>query len=134
MQRTPGCRGLLATVLGVSLFVLSPDAAAQAAAPSPEVTDPDPWFGTDKLLHAGATFALSSGGYALGVATIDQRWAALLLGGGISLALGGLKEGLDAAGLGQPSAKDFVWDVVGTALGLGVAVTFDAALRGPDAP
>ncbi len=124
----------MTAVLGVSLFVLSPsEAAAQSSVPSPEV-DPDPWFGKDKLLHAAATFGLSSGGYAIGVATIDRRWAALLLGGGISLALGGLKEGLDAAGLGQPSAKDFLWDVVGTALGLGVSVTFDAALRGPEAP
>lgn len=93
--------------------------------------NPDPWFGRDKLLHAVGSFGLSSGGYAVGVATLDRRWAALLFGGGVSLALGGLKEGLDAAGLGQPSARDFVWDVVGTALGLGVSITFDAALRGP---
>jgi len=132
MQRTPRYPVLMAAVLGVSLSMVSAPAKAQSV-PSPEA-DPDPWFGRDKLLHAGATFALSSGGYALGVATLDRRWAGLLMGGGISLVLGGLKEGLDAAGLGQASAKDLVWDVVGTALGLGVAVTFDAALRGPDAP
>jgi uncharacterized protein YfiM (DUF2279 family) len=68
----------------------------------------------------------------VGVAVFEERWAALLLGAGVALGLGALKEGLDAAGLGHPSAKDFVWDVVGTAFGLGVALAFDAALRGPE--
>lgn len=113
--------------LPLALVLAAAPAQAQEA-PSP---DPDPWFGVDKGLHAGATMGLSAGGYALGVATMDRRWAGLLLGGGIAITAGALKEGLDAAGLGTPSAKDFVWDLVGTALGLGLAVTFDAAIRGP---
>lgn len=117
----------LAATATLALSLVASPAQAQQA-PSP---DPDPWFGTDKGLHAAATMGLSAGGYALGVATMDRRWAGLLLGGGVALGVGALKEGLDAAGLGQPSAKDFVWDVVGTALGLGLAVTFDAAFRGP---
>jgi putative lipoprotein len=113
-----------------SALMAAPTAAAADPVPSP---DPDPWFGPDKALHFGATFALSAGGYGIGVAVFEERWAGLVLGAGVALGLGALKEGLDAAGLGHPSGKDFLWDVVGTALGLGVALTFDAALRGPDA-
>jgi len=98
--------------------------------PDPD-PQPSPWFGADKAFHFGASFGLSAGGYAFGVASFDSRWAAVALGSGIALGLGAAKEGLDAAGLGTPSWEDLVWDVVGTALGLGVAVTFDAALRGP---
>jgi len=127
-------RWMLAVLTLSSAMAVTPTAAAADPVPSPDPvpSDPDPWFGTDKALHLTAAFGLSAGGYALGVATLEERWAGMLLGGGIALGLGALKEGLDAAGLGHPSAKDFVWDVVGTALGLGVALTFDAALRGPE--
>lgn len=123
-------RWLLAVAALTGATMTAPTAAAaDPAVPSP---DPDPWFGPDKALHFGATFALSAGGYGVGVAVFEERWAGMALGAGIALGLGALKEGLDAAGLGHPSGKDFVWDVVGTALGLGLAVTFDAALRGPE--
>jgi hypothetical protein len=52
-------------------------------------------------------------------------------GAGLGLLAGGVKEGLDAAGLGTPSYKDFIWTALGTALGIGMSITFDAALRGP---
>lgn len=115
-----GCSALLAA----SLFALP---AAAGAQPSP---DPDRWFGTDKALHLTAGFGSASVGYALAVATFDDRWAAVALGSSLALSLGAAKEGLDAAGMGTPSWKDFVWTAVGAALGLGVSVTFDAALRG----
>jgi putative lipoprotein len=102
---------------------------ALADGPSP---DPDPWFGPDKALHFGVAFGLSTAGYGIGVAAFDERWAGLLLGGGVTLGLAAAKEGFDAAGLGTPSGKDFLWGVVGTALGLGVSITFDAALRGTE--
>ncbi len=108
--------------------VLSWSAPALCDAPSP---DPDPWWGRDKALHFSGSFALATGSYALGVATLDRRWVGLIFGTTFPLALGGLKEGLDAAGLGDPSWKDFAWDCIGTALGVGVSITFDAALRGP---
>ncbi len=114
----------------MALALLSVCATAQGGELDAD-PDPDPWFGPDKALHFGAGFGLSVGGYALGVASFDSRWAGVALGAGIALGLGAAKEGLDAAGLGTPEWQDFVWDVVGTALGLGVAVTFDAALRGP---
>jgi putative lipoprotein len=96
--------------------------------------DSDPWFGPDKAAHFGVTFGLSAAGYGAGVAAFDERWAAITLGSSVALGLGALKEALDAAGLGQPSWKDIAWDVLGTALGIGVSLTFDAALRGPEAP
>jgi putative lipoprotein len=142
-RRERGAR-LGSALLGASLLALAllgVPRPALADPPSPSPTpltggaltspDPDPWFGRDKALHFAGSFAISTGGYALGVATLDKRWVGLLFGGGISLSLGALKEGLDAAGLGTPSWRDFAWDCLGTMLGLGVSVTFDAALRGP---
>jgi len=107
-------------------------AAAQTvpSVPSPD-PDPDPWFGTDKALHFGAGFGIGVGGYALGAGVFDERWAGLGFGLGLTMLIGGLKEGIDATGVGDPSWKDFVWDVLGGALGVGVSMTFDAALRGP---
>ncbi len=114
--------------VAVCMMVAGGSSAARADTPSP---DPDPWFGADKALHFGAGAGLSAGGYAAGIIGLDNRWGALAIGSGLALTAGAAKEGLDAAGLGQPSWRDFVWTVVGTALGVGVSVTFDAALRGP---
>ena len=93
--------------------------------------DPDPWFGVDKALHVAAGAGLGGGGYAVGVLGFEERWAGVLFGAGLGLLAGAGKEGLDAAGLGVPSYKDFVWTALGTMLGIGVSITFDAALRGP---
>jgi putative lipoprotein len=117
---------LAAVVIALSMMV-SGNARADELSP-----DPDPWFGPDKALHFGAAFGISVAGYAGGVAAFDDRWSAVAFGSGIAIGLGAAKEGLDAAGLGQPSWKDFAWDVIGAALGIGVAVSFDAALRGPE--
>jgi putative lipoprotein len=94
----------------------------------------DPWFGADKALHFTAGFGLAVGGYTVGALTLDDRWAAAGLGATIAVGVGAAKEGLDAAGLGTPSWKDFTWDIIGTALGIGVSLAFDAALRGPNPP
>lgn len=109
---------------------LTPSAAHAQAAAEPDPSA-DPFFGVDKVLHFSAGFGLAAVGYGIGVAALDDRWAGVALGGGLGVGLTGLKEGLDAGGLGTPSWKDFVWGLAGTALGLGVSVTFDAALRGP---
>jgi putative lipoprotein len=126
----------VAAVLFVSTtFAATPSSFAETTAAGAVYTpEPDPWFGPDKALHFGVSFALASGGYALGVSTTDERWAGVLIGGGLALGLGATKEGLDAAGLGHPSWRDMAWNVVGVALGLGVSVAFDAALRGPVPP
>jgi putative lipoprotein len=104
-------------------------ASAPSFAQSPE---PDPWSGGDKALHFTAGLAIGVGGYALGAAALDSRWAGVALGLGLAASIGGAKEGIDATGVGDPSLEDFVWDLVGGALGVGVSVTFDAALRGSD--
>lgn len=109
-------------------LLLLPAGAARADEPP---ADPDPWFGVDKALHFAAGAGLGGGGYGLGVLAFDERWAGVAFGAGLGLALAGLKEGLDAAGLGTPSYKDFIWGLLGTSLGVGVAIAFDAALRGP---
>jgi uncharacterized protein YfiM (DUF2279 family) len=124
--------GVAAVLFTSTFFAVTPSSFADTKHVTPSYSpDPDPWFGRDKALHFGASFALASGGYALGVATTDSRWSGLAIGAGLALTLGATKEGLDAAGLGHPSWSDFAWDCLGTALGLGVSVAFDAALRGP---
>lgn len=92
--------------------------------------DPDPWFGRDKALHFGASATIAAGGYTLGAVAFDARYEALLLGGGLALGAGIGKETWDAMGHGDPSWRDFTWDLVGTAAGLGLAWGVDLALRG----
>ncbi len=110
----------------------APPAAAQSTTNTPAPsTDPDPWFGVDKALHFSAGASLGAGGYAVGVLGFDSRWVGVAFGSGLGLGAGAVKETLDAAGLGTPSYKDFIWTAIGTMLGIGVSITFDAALRGP---
>lgn len=113
----------------ILLGVLSTTRTARA-------TDPDPWFGQDKALHFGVSAALASGTYAVMTTQFKARYPPLLIGGGLSLAIGGAKEGLDSLGFGDPSWKDFTWDVIGTVVGLGLAWGLDLAIRGvgPQAP
>jgi putative lipoprotein len=100
--------------------------------PSEPAGAADAWFGPDKALHMGVSLALAAIGYGVGVWAFDERWAATCMGASVGLGLGATKEALDAAGLGEPSWQDFAWDVVGVTLGVGLSVTFDAALRGPE--
>jgi putative lipoprotein len=103
--------------------------ASSALADKP---DPDPWFGEDKALHFTACGLIS--GTAYGVTSLATRsWPARIgIGAGAGIAAGAGKELLDLAGLGDPSWKDFAWDVFGTAVGVGIAITIDYATRGPD--
>jgi putative lipoprotein len=96
--------------------------------------DPDPFWGRDKALHFGATAAISAGGYAAGTALWDERWKAIVLAGGAALGAGAIKEGLDAAGLGDPSWKDFAWDAIGTSCGIAIALAVDVAIHGGRMP
>lgn len=92
--------------------------------------DPDPWFGKDKALHFGVSSVIAAGGYTASSFLFDARGHALLAGGGLALAAGAGKELLDMTGTGDPSWKDFTWDVVGTAFGLAVAWSIDVLVRG----
>lgn len=103
--------------------------AAWLGAAEASASDSDDWFGRDKALHFGASAILAGGGYALGTGLSSERWKAFALGGGVAIAAGALKEGLDAAGLGTPSWRDFTWDVAGTAVGLGIAYAVDSLVR-----
>lgn len=94
--------------------------------------DPDPWFGRDKALHFGISAALAGSGYAAGALIFpEHRTAPFLTGAGLSLTLGVGKEVLDHLSGRRFSARDLVWDVAGTAVGLAVAWAIDALLIRP---
>ena len=81
----------------------------------------DEWFAKDKALHFGVSVGLAAGGYAAGTQIFETRRSALIFGGSLSIALGAGKEIYDSTGRGDPSWKDFTWDLIGTAVGLGLA-------------
>ncbi len=91
-------------------------------------SDADPWFGPDKAWHFGLSAALSAGGYAVSSIWLDTRTERAIAGGTFSLTLGAGKELWDLSGHGDPSWPDFTWDVIGTGVGLGLAVAADALL------
>jgi putative lipoprotein len=93
--------------------------------------DDDPWLGPDKALHFGLSTALASGSYAASALVLDPPWQRALVAAGFTLSLGAGKELYDATGHGDPSWRDFTWDVLGCAVGLGVALLIDLVLRSP---
>jgi len=100
----------------------------------PARAEPDPWIGRDKALHFAVAAGIAGAGYGVTTAFARDRWKAFAIGGGAALAAGALKEGYDATGRGDPSWKDFGWDVVGAAVGLAIAWGIDAAVHGGRAP
>jgi putative lipoprotein len=113
------------TRLGVACAL----AAAAWLAPSRAFArDPDPWLGPDKALHFAISAGLAGGGYALSSLGLDERWQRAVAGSAFSLTLGAAKELYDLSGHGDPSWKDFTWDVIGTAVGVGVAILVDVAV------
>ena len=91
-------------------------------------SDADPWFGRDKALHFGISVALSAGGYATSSIWLDRSAERALASGTFSLTLGASKELWDLSGHGDPSWRDFTWDVIGTAVGTSLALAGDALL------
>jgi putative lipoprotein len=91
----------------------------------------DSWLGLDKGKHFGASAVLATGGYAASMLVVPEPWQRAALGGGFALTLGIAKELYDATGQGDPSLRDLTWDVIGCALGAGVALLVDYALRAP---
>jgi putative lipoprotein len=110
-------RLVLSIIAAGLVFVWSPNAFAE-----------DDWFGSDKALHFGVSVALSGGGYAASTLVFDRRWQRATTGAVFSLSLGAGKELYDLSGHGDASWKDFTWDVIGTAVGTGIALLVDAAL------
>lgn len=88
----------------------------------------DDWFGPDKALHYGISVGLSAGGYAAGLALFDSREPRLALGFGLAVTAGAGKELYDLAGHGDPSWRDFTWDLLGAATGALLAWTIDILL------
>jgi putative lipoprotein len=118
------------------LALTAPLALALSLASRPAAaSDPDPWFGPDKALHFGVSLGLAAGGYAASSPWLDSPGERALAGGAFSLTLGAGKELWDLAGHGDPSWRDFTWDVLGTAAGVALALGVDALVRtGKDAP
>ena len=85
---------------------------------------------SDKALHFGVSAGLAGGGYAVSALLLGRPWQRAVAGGTFSLTLGAAKELYDLSGHGDPSWRDFTWDVIGTAVGLGVALLVDAAVSG----
>ncbi len=96
----------------------------------------DPWFARDKALHFDVSAGIAAAGYGVSAGwLVDARWKALAIGGGVALAAGAGKELLDATHVlgGDPSWKDFTWDVIGTVAGLAIAWGVDLLLGGVSA-
>jgi putative lipoprotein len=97
-------------------------------------SDADPWFGPDKALHFGVSVVLSAGGYAASSIWLDRTSERVVAGSAFSLTLGAGKELWDLAGHGDPSWRDFTWDVIGTGVGIALAVAGDALLSSKPGP
>lgn len=89
----------------------------------------DRWLGRDKGLHAAASAAIAAAGYAASTPWIDAPAGRAAVGASLALTAGAAKEIWDARTGGDPSWKDFAWDAVGTAVGVGLALLVDRAAR-----
>ncbi len=94
----------------------------------------DPWLGSDKLIHFGATAVLGASGYAIGAELGEERAPRLVVGATLSLGAAAAKELADWAGSGDPSWRDFAWSTAGAAAGLLIAWAIDVWLAEPAAP
>jgi putative lipoprotein len=116
---------LLAAPLAAMLLLVP--TRAHAAPP-----DPDPWFGPDKALHFTLSSLIAGGGYGLTALADDHIATRIAFGAGLGVVVGAGKELWDLSGHGDPSWKDFTWDLIGTAVGVGIAITIDLATRSPE--
>jgi putative lipoprotein len=113
-------RATLAPCVALALTLCVPKTA--------RASDADPWFGPDKALHFGLSAAFAVGGYAASSIWLDTRTERAIAGGTFALSLGAGKELWDLSGHGDPSWRDFTWDVIGTSVGVALAVAGDALL------
>lgn len=88
----------------------------------------DPWWGQDKALHLSFSLAISATSYGIAIPLLDAPEARVLFAASIGLSAGVGKELLDLAGYGDPSWKDFAWDVIGVAIGTAIMWTLDILL------
>jgi uncharacterized protein YfiM (DUF2279 family) len=104
------------------LFVLLLGGAKQARA--------DDWFGPDKALHFGISLGISAGGYGAASLFVDSRMGRLAIGGAVGIGAGAGKELYDLWSDGDPSWRDFTWDLLGVATGLALAWLIDELIAG----
>lgn len=91
--------------------------------------DPDPWLGRDKAVHFGVSAGVAGAGYGLSALGTDDIRIRIAFGAGAGIVVGAVKELIDMTGAGTPSWKDFTWDVIGTVVGVGIAISIDLAVR-----
>lgn len=109
------CRPCVPAV--VSILVSLWSATAQA----------DEWWGPDKALHLAISAGISASGYALAATFTERRELRVLAGASTALVLSAAKEGYDALGYGDPSWRDFTWDMIGAGVGVALAYAVDHA-------
>ena len=119
MKRAPSRWALLPAALLVTLA----GPAARGAEPA------DDWLGADKKLHFEASAALALLGYGGTALLTDDRGMRAGVAVAFAIDIGIAKELWDRAGHGDPSSRDLVWDVAGTATGLAVALAVDWAIQ-----
>ena len=73
----------------------------------------DPWLGADKLKHFLTSAFVQSVAYSTLRATGVRNGPALAGAAAVTLSVGAGKELWDRAGHGDPSLRDFTWDVLG---------------------
>jgi putative lipoprotein len=114
-------------------FVASCLVASALTATVREARAEDAWWGQDKALHFGVSAGISGVTYGIAATQYEARYPPMIWGAGVALTLGAGKELYDLTGRGDPSWKDFTWDVIGTATGLLVAWSIDLLVRGVSA-
>lgn len=123
------CRNAARYISPVKPAFIAATVLASVVTALPARADPpvDPFFGADKAKHFSVSAALAASAYGLSALAIDGKKNRAVLGATFSLGIGYSKEVLDAVGFGDPSWKDFVWDIIGTGVGVSLAVALDAA-------
>lgn len=100
----------------------------------PQATDADdPWLGPDKALHFSVSAGLAVGAYTGAMFLTDDARVRFALSAGVALLAGTAKELVDLSGLfhGDPSWKDFTWDVAGSFVGAVASLLLDQLLITP---
>jgi putative lipoprotein len=85
----------------------------------------DAWWAFDKGEHLIATTSIASVGTEVTRFWIASPWIRAAVGFGAAVVIGAGKELLDLTGLGDPSWKDFAWDLIGGAVGTVLSLGFE---------
>ena len=85
----------------------------------------DQWWAYDKGEHLIATTVISSLGTQVPRFWVESVFARAAIGFGAAVVVGAGKELLDLTGFGDPSWKDFTWDVIGAAVGTVISLAVE---------